>query len=68
MIKKSEYCYELKNQNGLNNALYDFYKDRQYSKKFIRSCLQNYPIKYPCTIIIVCQMFECSRIYLDIIY
>jgi len=64
--------YKIKNQNGLNNALYDFYgaNDSEYgvSKQKIRKCLQNFLTKYPCKITIVDQMFECSRIYVEIEY
>lgn len=68
--RESNYRYKVKNQNGLNNALYDYYTPEETgrTKKEIRNALQNWPIKYPCKIIIIDDMFECNRIYLDIIY
>jgi len=72
--KESRLRYRAKNQNGFNAALYDFFeatdegKDNSYSKKKIRECVQNWPTKYPCKITIISQMFECSRIYVDIEY
>lgn len=72
--KLSKYSYFVKNQNGLNNAIYDFYEANdvgspsEYSKKELRQALQNFPKKYPCEITIIDEMFECWRFYLDIRY
>jgi hypothetical protein len=72
--KETALRYKIKNQNGLNNALYDFYdatnhgNDSRYSKKEIRKSLENYPIQYPCKITIIDNMFECNRIFVDIEY
>lgn len=59
------HCYAVKNQNGFNAALYDYFKDCDYSKKTIRKMVQNYPLHYPTTIIIVDQSFECGRVYIE---
>jgi ATP-dependent helicase/DNAse subunit B len=68
--KETGFRYKVKNQNGLNNALYDFYdpENNGRTKIDIRKALENYPIKYPCKIFIIDQMFECRKIYLDIEY
>ena len=68
--KETGFRYKIKNQNGLNNALYDYYdpENNGRTKTEIRKALQNYPNKYPCKITIIDQMFECCRIYVDIEY
>jgi len=68
--KETNFRYKIKNQNGLNNALYDFYdpENNGRTKKEIRKALQNYPTKYPCRITIVDNMFKCARIFVDIEY
>jgi hypothetical protein len=61
------------NQNGFNNALYDFYEavDESfppfwpYSKKDVRGMVQNWPKKYPCNINIIDKTHECGRIYIE---
>jgi len=66
--------YKVLNQNGFNNALYDFIgcvengTDNSYTKEDIRRAVvkDNYPTHYPCQISITNQMFECFRIYVDI--
>lgn len=62
-IKHSGHVYSVKNQNALNQALYDF--DPHSSKKEVRHMLQNWPNKYPATIVIINQSFECGRIYVE---
>ena len=63
--------YTVENQNGFNNALYDFYSatddgvNASYSKKDIRKMVQNYPDLYPRSIIIIDQTYECSRIFIE---
>lgn len=63
--------FKVYNQNGFNNALYDYYKDSidcgDYTKKDIRRMVQNWPKSYPATIIIKDLTFECSRIYIEIV-
>jgi hypothetical protein len=68
--KESIYKYKIKNQNGLNNALYDYYEPGESgrTKKEIRNALQNWPNKYPCKITIIDYMFECGAICIDIQY
>jgi hypothetical protein len=62
-VKHSGHLYSVKNQNGFNNALYNFYQYQD--KKDIRRAVQNYPDYYPADIIIIDQMFECNRIYIE---
>jgi hypothetical protein len=68
--KETGFRYKIKNQNGSNNALYDYYEpeDNGRTKGKIREALQNFPTKYPCKITIIDQMFECGRIYVDVEY
>jgi hypothetical protein len=58
--------YLIKNQNGFNNAIYDFMDAENNEKESIRKAVQNFPTKYPTIISIYSQMFECSRIHIDI--
>lgn len=62
--KVSGHCYHVANQNGFNNALYDFYNENG-NKEAIRKMVQNYPKYYPTTIIIIDQSFECNRLYIE---
>lgn len=67
-IKHSGHFYTVRNQNGFNNALYDFFnagKEMSYSKEEVRKMVQNFPLVYPASIIIVDQSFECSRVYIE---
>lgn len=68
-IRQSGHCYLVKNQNGFNNALYDYFylDDCTYTKKEIRSMVQTFPTSYPCTIVIINQVFECKRLYIETI-
>jgi len=61
--KITRHCYIVENQNGFNNALYDYFKD--YKKESVRKMVQDYPKYYPTTIVIVDQSFECSRVYIE---
>jgi hypothetical protein len=61
--KITGHCYIVENQNGFNNALYDYFKD--YEKERVRKMVQNYPEHYPTTIIIIDQSFECNRVYIE---
>lgn len=71
MIKKnwhkhSDHCYSVKNQNSFNAALYDYFESKTPEEKSdVRRMLQNWPKKYPTTIIIVDQSFECARVYIE---
>lgn len=66
--KITGHCYAVKNQNGFNNSLYDYFSvgsNGAYSKEIIREMLQNFPTKYPTTIIIVDLSFECGSVYIE---
>lgn len=68
--KHTTHLYTVKNQNGFNNALYDFFsgiidEDNTFSKKRIRSMVQNFPLYYPISIVIINQSFECGRVYIE---
>jgi len=70
--KHSKHCYTVKNQNGFNNALYDYFEatdggeNNTVSKARVRHMLQNHPnIYYPITIIIIDKSFECERVYIE---
>lgn len=56
--------YKVENQNGFNNALYHYYDSKNFSKKEIRSMVENYPTVYPCEIYIIDLVMECHRIYI----
>ena len=64
-VKLCGHCYIVENQNGFNNALYDFYLRDGHSKENIRKMVQDFPKSYPCGIVIVDQTFECMRIYIE---
>ncbi len=62
------HVYSIKNQNGFNNALYDYFGigiDSTYSKGEVRKMVQNFPTKYPTNIVIIDQSFECRRVYIE---
>jgi len=66
--KITGHCYAVKNQNGFNNSLYDYFgveSNGAYSKERIREMLQNFPTRYPTTIIIVDLSFECGSVYIE---
>jgi hypothetical protein len=64
-IQHTEHCYSVKNQNGFNNALYHFYSDDGLTKKHIRSKVSSWPKKYPCTIVIINQLYEWGNIRIE---
>jgi len=70
-IQVAGHLYMVKNQNGLNNALYDFYgatdsgENFTKSKKEVRSMVQDVPPYFPISVVIVDQSFECNRVYLE---
>ena len=70
-IQVTGHLYMVKNQNGLNNALYDFYgatdngENFTKSKKEVRNMMQDVPPYYPISVVIVDQSFECNRVYLE---
>ena len=69
--KHSKHCYTVKNQNGLNNALYDYFgatndgDNGTRSKKSVRKLVTDIPKYYPITMVIVDLTFECERLYLE---
>lgn len=70
-IQHTGHLYTVKNQSGFNAALYDYYDadkhNNSLSKAEVRKMVQSWPIKYPTSIIIIDQAFECSRIYIEIL-
>ena len=67
-LRHTGHLYTVKNQNGFNNALYNYYevdKKGNLSKKEVRKMVQNFPEYYPISIIIIDQSFECSRVYIE---
>jgi len=63
--KHTKHLYTVKNQNGFNNALYDYFnidKNTSLTKKEVRDMIQNYPEYYPISIVIVDLSFECCRV------
>jgi len=71
--KLNSFIYSVKNQNGFNNACYDFFEaknesiDNCYSKKEVRDMVENYPKKYPCEFMIIDKTFECLRFYVKVL-
>ena len=69
--KITGHVYNVENQNGFNNALYDYFsvtedgKSSTHSKKNVREMVQNFPEIYPTTIVIIDQSFECGRVYIE---
>jgi len=59
------HVYNVENQNGFNNALYDYFNATDVDKKKVREMVQNFPEIYPTTIVIIDQSFECGRIYIE---
>jgi hypothetical protein len=70
-IKHTGHCYTIKNQNGLNNALYDYFNatddgnNSTRSKKSVRELVNDIPKYYPITMVIVDLTFECNRLYIE---
>jgi hypothetical protein len=66
-IKITGHLYKVKNQNGLNNALYNYFDvdDDIIRKKAIREMVQSIPPYYPICFVIVDLSFECGRVYLE---
>ena len=69
--KITGHLYTAENQNGFNNAMYDYFNatdngvDNTRTKKEVREMIQNFPISYPCAFAIVDMSFECSRVYIE---
>ncbi len=69
--KITNHLYKVENQNGLNNALYDYFQttdngeDFTKSKKTVRSMIKDKPPYYPISFVIVDFSFECGRVSLE---
>jgi len=69
--KITGHVYNVENQNGFNNALYDYFgatddgMNNTHSKKKVREMIQNFPELYPTTIVIIDLSFECGRVYIE---
>lgn len=69
--KITGHLYVAENQNGFNNAMYDYFNatnegiENTKSKKQVRDMIQNFPTIYPIAFVIVDQSFECSRVYIE---
>ena len=64
--KITGHLYTARNQNGFNNALYDYFgEETSYTKKEIREMIQNHPTIYPTAFVIVDMTFECNRMYIE---
>lgn len=62
-IKHTGHLYTVKNQNGFNNALYDYFKN--VKKQDVRKMVNDFPKKYPISMIIVDLNFVCGRVYFE---
>lgn len=69
--KLSDYRYRVENQNGLKNAVYDFFEADELgtpSKKELRSYLRGWPKKYPCIVTIIDNTYGINQITFDVQY
>lgn len=70
-IRKTGHCYRVKNQNGFNAALYDYFDatndgaGNSYSKEEVRRMVQDIPKGFPVSFVIIDKTFECGRLYLE---
>lgn len=70
-VRVTRHLYMVKNQKGLNNALYDFYgatdsgENFTKSKKEVRGMIQEVPPYYPVSVVVVDQNFECCKVHLE---
>lgn len=67
-IKITYNIFVVKNQNGFNNALYDFMgsHDSFYSKQEIRYMATDFPKSYP-AVVILHEIYDISRISVDVL-
>lgn len=67
-IKITSDIFVVKNQNGFNNALYDFTGcyDGFYSKQDIRSMVTDFPKSYP-SVVFLYGIHEISRIGVEVL-
>lgn len=68
-IKITYSIFVVKNQNGFNNALYDFTGcyDGFCSKQDIRSMVTDFPKSYP-AVVVLHETHEISRISVEVLY
>lgn len=68
-IKITYNIFVVKNQNGFNNALYEFMwaHDSYYSKQDIRYMAEDYPKSYP-AVVVLHEIYEISRISVEVLY
>ena len=68
-IKITYSIFVVKNQNGFNNALYDFMgvDEGFYSKQDIRSMVTDFPKSYP-AVVNLHKIYEISRISVEVLY
>lgn len=68
-IKITYNIFVVKNQNGFNNALYDYTGcyDGFCSKQEIRSMVTDFPKRYP-AVVILFKIYDIFRISVDILY
>jgi len=69
-IKITYNIFVVKNQNGFNNALYDFMKVDEgcfYSKQELRSMVTDFPKSYPAAVIFH-KEYDIGRISVDVLY
>lgn len=68
-IHHTGHLYTVKNQNGFNNALYDYFNatgdGANFTKAEVRKMVQNFPPYYPVSMIIIDQSFECNRVFIE---
>lgn len=68
-IKITYNIFVVKNQNGFNNALYDYMRvDEGYcTKQEVRSMVTDFPKSYP-VVVILHKIYEISRISVEVLY
>ena len=68
-IKITDDIFVVKNQNGFNNALYDFTGcyDGFCSKQDIRSMVTGFPKSYP-AVVVLNKVYDIFRISVEVLY
>lgn len=65
------HLYTAENQNGFNNALYNYFnatdngENNTFSKKQVREMMEPHPVSYPTAFVIINKSFECGRVYIE---
>lgn len=67
-IKFTYNIFVVKNQNGFNNAIYNFMNADEsfYSKQDLRSMVTDFPKSYP-AVVILHKIFEISKISVEVL-